>query len=284
MIAGERSAVVITPCCCCSRGLGCAPARSPRSSSRTSTGAAASSRFAAKEHDLTMLPLPVDVGRGDRQLSATPSTAARSRAVFLLARAPFCPLSWEHGLGDRASRVHSRRVAGGSRSPAAAYRRDRAAAGGRVAAGGRAGAATPPARDHDDLRQGRPPLAQGTRAAMAGRCVMSSLRDAVDDYLALRRSLGYQLYGHELLLHDFARLRAAQQRGHGHDRAGGPVGAAAEGRQADLVGDTGSGWSAGSRGISRRSTRGPRSRPGICCPPARNGSRRISTRRPRSRR
>jgi integrase len=33
---------------------------------------------------------------------------------------------------------------------------------------------------------------------------MSSLRDAVDGYLALRRSLGYQLYGHELLLHDFA--------------------------------------------------------------------------------
>jgi integrase len=33
---------------------------------------------------------------------------------------------------------------------------------------------------------------------------MSSLRDAVDGYLALRRSLGYQLHGHELLLHDFA--------------------------------------------------------------------------------
>jgi integrase/recombinase XerD len=39
---------------------------------------------------------------------------------------------------------------------------------------------------------------------MAGGCVMSPLRDAVDGYLALRRSLGYQLYGHELLLHDFA--------------------------------------------------------------------------------
>src|ERR1700746_962998 len=39
---------------------------------------------------------------------------------------------------------------------------------------------------------------------MAGGCVMSSLRDAVDGYLALRRSVGYQLYGHELLLHDFA--------------------------------------------------------------------------------
>ncbi|MFZ0376692.1 MAG: hypothetical protein WAL38_02595, partial [Solirubrobacteraceae bacterium] len=33
---------------------------------------------------------------------------------------------------------------------------------------------------------------------------MSSLRDAVNGYLRLRRSLGYQLYGHELLLHDFA--------------------------------------------------------------------------------
>ncbi|MGH8303119.1 MAG: tyrosine-type recombinase/integrase [Steroidobacteraceae bacterium] len=32
---------------------------------------------------------------------------------------------------------------------------------------------------------------------------MSPLGDAVDDYLAIRRSLGYQLYGHELLLHDF---------------------------------------------------------------------------------
>jgi integrase/recombinase XerD len=33
---------------------------------------------------------------------------------------------------------------------------------------------------------------------------MSSLQDAVNEYLALRRSLGYRLYGHELLLGDFA--------------------------------------------------------------------------------
>ena len=32
---------------------------------------------------------------------------------------------------------------------------------------------------------------------------MSALRHAVDDYLAIRRSLGYQLYSHELLLNDF---------------------------------------------------------------------------------
>jgi integrase/recombinase XerD len=38
---------------------------------------------------------------------------------------------------------------------------------------------------------------------MAGVSIMSPLRDAVEDYLALRRSLGYQLYGHELLLGDF---------------------------------------------------------------------------------
>lgn len=33
---------------------------------------------------------------------------------------------------------------------------------------------------------------------------MSPLRKAVDDYLTLRRSLGYELYSHELLLNDFA--------------------------------------------------------------------------------
>ena len=40
---------------------------------------------------------------------------------------------------------------------------------------------------------------------------MSSLRDAVNGYLRLRRSLGYQLYGHELLLGDFVEF--AQRNG-----------------------------------------------------------------------
>jgi hypothetical protein len=31
---------------------------------------------------------------------------------------------------------------------------------------------------------------------------MSPLRHAVDEYLTVRRSLGYQLYSHELLLND----------------------------------------------------------------------------------
>lgn len=40
---------------------------------------------------------------------------------------------------------------------------------------------------------------------------MNPLRDAVKDYLALRRSLGYQLYSHELLLSDFVEF--AQRNG-----------------------------------------------------------------------
>ena len=40
---------------------------------------------------------------------------------------------------------------------------------------------------------------------------MSPLRDAVKAYLAIRRSLGYQLYGHELLLGDFVEF--AQRNG-----------------------------------------------------------------------
>src|SRR6266571_41214 len=69
---------------------------------------------------------------------------------------------------------------------------------------GRAGAAPCPAGDHRDLRQDRPGGAARPGPPMAGRCGMTGIRQAIDDYLTVRRALGYKLEDHGWLLADFA--------------------------------------------------------------------------------
>src|SRR5204862_3047808 len=54
--------------------------------------------------------------------------------------------------------------------------------------------ASPPATDDDsDLCQGRYRSPARHRPSVDGRCVMSSLRTSLDEYLAVRRALGYHL-------------------------------------------------------------------------------------------
>src|SRR5438093_5227758 len=54
--------------------------------------------------------------------------------------------------------------------------------------------AAPPSSEHDhDLRQGRCKRAAHAGIAVAGRWTMNTLREAVHDYLALRRGLGFKL-------------------------------------------------------------------------------------------
>lgn len=57
----------------------------------------------------------------------------------------------------------------------------------------RSAAAPPAADDHADLCQGGHRGATRHRAAVARECVMSPLQVALDEYLAVRRALGYKL-------------------------------------------------------------------------------------------
>ena len=48
--------------------------------------------------------------------------------------------------------------------------------------------------DHHDLRQGGPHGVADARVAVAGRCAMTTLRQAVHEYLRMRRDLGFKLH------------------------------------------------------------------------------------------
>ena len=89
----------------------------------------------------------------------------------------------------------------GRLAPAAAHDgvRDGPARG--AARADRAGAAAPQPAEHRDLRARGPRPAAATRRAVARRCAaMSALREHVEDYLRLRRALGFKLERHGRLL------------------------------------------------------------------------------------
>src|SRR5690606_930063 len=88
-------------------------------------------------------------------------------------------------------------------APTATYGRDAVGSRGRFASGDQSGASPPPAPDNRDLRKGRPRGPPTARAPMAGRCAMSGLRQALVEYLRLRRSLGYTLRRPEKSLQQF---------------------------------------------------------------------------------
>ena len=148
------------------------------------------------------LPLPVDVGRALvsylRRRSQT-----ESRGVFLRVRAPAGPLPVSGVKHVVSGACVARGVAAGRGASPAAHGRDRDAQGGRVAAGDRTGAAPPPAGDDRDLRHSRSQGAAPAGAAVARRKAMSRLREALNDYLQVRRRLGFQLKAHGRLLEDF---------------------------------------------------------------------------------
>ncbi len=163
------------------------------------------------------LPLPAEVGAAIAAYlrRGRPGTA-QGRNVFVRVHAPHRALTTggvtmvvfdaaqRAGLG----RMHAHRLR--HTAATAMLRRQPAGRGG-------AGAATPLAVDHGDLRQGRPGRAGRAGPALAGhrpgrrrlderlgRCVVTgSLREGLADYLALRRALGYRLARPEKLLGQF---------------------------------------------------------------------------------
>ena len=149
------------------------------------------------------LPLPRDVGDALVACLRDPRRDGECRSVFVRAFAPHGALS-EKAIGavlrdacDRAGvpRVGTHRlrhtVATELLAAGAPYDRDRS------------GFATHEPVEHRDLREGRPHCAARSRASVAagGSRDVSTLAQAADDYLRVRRALGYKLerQGRQLL-------------------------------------------------------------------------------------
>ena len=152
------------------------------------------------------LPLPADVGEAVAAYlsGGRPRAFEGARNVFLRSRAPHRRLDLNRGQPGSLRRRAAGRDRRGLRAPAAALRGHGDAAGRGVASRGRPGAAAPAAAVHGDLRQNGRPRAPGAGAPLAGRRRgMSALSQAVADYLAVRRSLGYKFARPETLLGQF---------------------------------------------------------------------------------
>ena len=144
---------------------------------------------------LERLPLPADVGAAVARYLCEVRPPCATRRVFIRMMAPHQDLERVGRLLRRPPRVGARRI--GSRAqggaPVAALPCHQSAAPRRVPERDRSTAAPPAADDHADLCQGGHRGATRHRTAVAGRCVMSQLQVALDEYLAVRRALGYKL-------------------------------------------------------------------------------------------
>ena len=138
------------------------------------------------------LPLPVDVGEAIEAWLQDGRPDCQSRFVFTRARAPHEGLhrSSLNSVVHRACK-RARLPEVGAHRPAP-QRGDADAARRLKPARRRAGVAPPQQRDDVDLRRGRPPRARGGGPAVAEGSGMTALAQHVEDYLAIRRALGFK--------------------------------------------------------------------------------------------
>jgi integrase/recombinase XerD len=143
--------------------------------------------------------------RSDRRLPAT-RTADRPVPPPVLARprTQWGPSSRCRGMHrsarDRALRHRCAYLRYTSVSPRPCHRD---AASRRLAGRDRRAARAPPSRHHQDLHEGRFAGTAHARRSLAGRCAMNTLRQALDEYLDMRRALGFKLHDAGRALADF---------------------------------------------------------------------------------
>ena len=142
------------------------------------------------------LPLPKEVGKAIAAYLRHGRPQSTSRRVFLRAKAPIAAFEVACGVG---SIVRHRLLRAGLDAPtygAHQFRHGLATELLRQGAslgeiGELLGHRSP--RDHQDLRQSGSRCTADTRLAVAGRCAMNTLREAVGEYLEMRHGLGFKL-------------------------------------------------------------------------------------------
>lgn len=150
------------------------------------------------------LPLPADAGAAIADYCQWGRHQGTCRGLFLHARAPYGALS-SSAVGKVVERACER--AGLARLGAHQLRHAAATAlrqaGAPLFEIGQAGAAPCPSGHHRRLWLDRRTRVGRGGPGLARRPPMSTLRQAASDYLALRRTLGFKLTGHDRLLADF---------------------------------------------------------------------------------
>lgn len=158
------------------------------------------------------LPLPADVGDAVAGYLRRGRPASSQRAVFLRVHAPIRGLK-PGGVAQvvRDGCIRRRDRTGGA-TPVTPQRSDRDASGRGKLARGRPGSAASQRLDHGAPRQGRPPRSAGTGAALAqgGDVMTIDIAATANDYLAMRRALGYKLVERGRLLGQFVEFLEAQ--------------------------------------------------------------------------
>ncbi|HEY2503262.1 MAG TPA: tyrosine-type recombinase/integrase [Mycobacterium sp.] len=150
-----------------------------------------------------VLPLPVDVGEAIVSYLVEVRPVTDAREVFLCVRAPYRAMS-RNGMSNRAAAAARR----AGLPTVYAHQLRHSAATAMLAGGasldeiGQVLRHRPPA-DHRDLRQGRHRGLARAGASMARGDGMNALSDALADYLAVRRAMGFWLDRAEKLLGQF---------------------------------------------------------------------------------
>ena len=142
------------------------------------------------------MPLPIEVGKAIAAYLRKGRPASSSRRVFLRAKAPICAFLGASGVGSMVRHSLERAGIHATTKGAHQFRHGLATEMLRQGAslgeiGELLGHRHP--TDYEDLHQGRHKGIAHTGFAVAGRCAMNILRQAVKDYLSLRRSLGFKL-------------------------------------------------------------------------------------------
>ena len=179
-----------------------------------------------KGSTIERLPLPHEAGEALVSYLRDGRPRVEFREVFVsVLRAAASAVTDRGGRGRRLC-VRSRWDGARWPAPAASHARERPVARRHAAGADRADPQARQRRDHGDIRQDRPGGAQSARAPMAacGRCVMSSLREVAEDYLRMRRALGYKLELAGWHLEKFVTYLEQTERDDGHDRERGRVG------------------------------------------------------------
>ena len=137
------------------------------------------------------LPLPDDVGQALVGYLRRGRPETSDRSLFVRLCAPRTGLS-SGGVTGWCMPPAPRWRCGDRSASTSAHGRGPAAERRRAAVGDLPAATSPPSSHDRDLREGRSRRwAAGT--SLAGGCVMSTMRQAAEDYLALRRAMGFKL-------------------------------------------------------------------------------------------
>ena len=161
-----------------------------------------------------------------------------------------------------------RRAASGLASVPPCPGRSHAAAR-RLAARDRRGAAPPQPAVHQHLRQGGSRRSANPGHGLARRCAMNTLREALQEYLELRRGLGYKMHDAGLLLPRFVSFMEEHQRRAHHERGWRWSGRSSRDRCSPPSGRGGCASCAASPAIAAPPTAARRFRRSACCRTAR---------------